>query len=65
MANISITTHPTGRSPENKFFFGKQASALDMSRPKFNKIGKGKDFADFFAKMHQQKNYLEPMNRNL
>tara|TARA_X000001036_G_scaffold436354_1_gene479337 strand:- start:928 stop:2127 length:1200 start_codon:yes stop_codon:yes gene_type:complete len=62
MTNISITTHPTGRSPENKYFFGKQAEQLDLSRPKFNKIGKGKDFADFFAKMQNQKNYLEPMN---
>ena len=62
MTNISITTHPTGRSPENKYFFGKQAEQLDLSRPKFNKIGKGKDFADFFCKMQNQSNYLEPMN---
>tara|TARA_B100001094_G_scaffold222564_1_gene216634 strand:- start:277 stop:1476 length:1200 start_codon:yes stop_codon:yes gene_type:complete len=62
MTNISITTSPTGRSPENKYFFGKQADQLDLSRPKFNKIGKGKDFADFFALMQNQKNYLEPMN---
>ena len=62
MTNISITTHPTGRSPENKYFFGKQAEQLDLTRPKFNKIGKGKDFADFYAKMQNQKNYLEPMN---
>ena len=62
MTNISITTHPTGRSPENKYFFGKQAEQLDLTRPKFNKIGKGKDFADFYVKMQNQKNYLEPMN---
>ena len=62
MTNISITTHPTGRSPENKYFFGKQAEQLDLSRPKFNKIGEGKDFADFFALMQNQTNYLEPMN---
>ena len=62
MTNISITTHPTGRSPENKYFFGKQAEQLDLSRPKFNKIGKGKDFANFYALMQNQKNYLEPMN---
>jgi len=62
MTNISITTHPTGRSPENKYFFGKQTEQLDLSRPKFNKIGEGKDFADFFALMQNQKNYLEPMN---
>ncbi len=62
MTNISITTHPTGRSPENKFFFGEQTKHLDLSRPKFNKIGVGKDFADFYVKMQNQKNYLEPMN---
>jgi|TARA_B100002019_G_scaffold379_1_gene296 phosphoenolpyruvate carboxykinase (ATP) len=62
MTNISITTSPTGRSPENKYFFGKQADQLDLSRPKFNKIGKGQDFADFFALMQNQDNYLEPMN---
>ena len=58
MTNISITTHPTGRSPENKYFFGEQTKHLDLTRPKFNKIGKGKDFADFYAKMQNQKNYL-------
>ena len=62
MTNISITTHPTGRSPENKYFFGKQAEQLDLSRPKFNKIGKGEDFANFYALLQSQKNYLEPMN---
>jgi len=62
MTNISITTSPTGRSPENKYFFGKQADQLDLSRPKFNKIGKGKDFAEFFCLMQNQNNYLEPMN---
>ena len=62
MTNISITTHPTGRSPENKYFLGKQAEQLDLSRPKFNKIGKGEDFANFYALLQNQKNYLEPMN---
>ena len=62
MTNISITTHPTGRSPENKYFFGKQAEQLDLSRPKFNKIGKGEDFANFYSLLQSQPNYLEPMN---
>tara|TARA_A100000164_G_scaffold381681_1_gene434641 strand:+ start:1377 stop:2576 length:1200 start_codon:yes stop_codon:yes gene_type:complete len=62
MTNISITTSPTGRSPENKYFFGKQADQLDLSRPKFNKIGKDKDFAEFFCLMQNQNNYLESMN---
>lgn len=62
MPNISITTHPTGRSPENKFFFGKQTEHLDLSRPKFNKIGQEKDFNTFFELLQKQTNYLEPMN---
>ena len=49
MPNINITTHPTGRSPENKFFFGEQAKDLDLSRPKFNKIGLEADFDDFLS----------------
>ena len=60
--NISITTSPTGRSPDKKFFFGEQTKDLDLSRPKYNKIGKGKDFADFYALLQSQNNYLEPMN---
>ncbi len=62
MPNINITTHPTGRSPENKYFFGEQTKDLDLSRPKYNKIGEGKDFADFYALLQNQINYLEPMN---
>ena len=62
MTNINITTHPTGRSPENKYFFGEQADQLDLSRPKFNKIGVEADFNDFCSLLQQQQNYLEPMN---
>ena len=62
MPNINITTHPTGRSPENKYFFGEQTKDLDLSRPKYNKIGEGNDFADFYALLQNQTNYLEPMN---
>ena len=62
MPNISITTHPTGRSPENKFFFGQQTEHLDLSRPKFNKIGEEKDFNNFYELLQKQTNYLEPMN---
>ncbi len=62
MANIRISTNPTGRSPENKFFFGEKTRCLDMSRPKYNKIGKQEDFDEFYTKLTQQTNYLEPMN---
>ena len=61
MANISITTNPTGRSPDNKFFFGKQTKALDLTRPKYNKIGKEKDYKEFLKLLKSQK-YLSPMN---
>ena len=62
MTNISITTNPTGRSPENKYFFGEQTKHLDLSRPKFNKIGVEADFNDFCDRLLIQPNYLEPMN---
>ena len=62
MTNISITTSPTGRSPDKKFFFGKQTKYLDLTRPKFNKIGLEPDFNDFLTLLTQQQNYLEPMN---
>lgn len=62
MTNISITTNPTGRSPENKYFFGEQAKYLDLTRPKFNKIGVEADFDDFYNLLTAQTNYLEPMN---
>ncbi len=62
MPNISITTSPTGRSPENKFFFGEQSKHLDLTRPKFNKIGVEADFNDFYDRLLIQPNYLEPMN---
>jgi len=62
LPNINITTHPTGRSPDNKYFFGEQTKYLDLTRPKFNKIGNEKDFDAFYQKLKQQTNYLEPMN---
>ena len=49
--NIEITTSPTGRSPENKYFFGHKTKCLDMSRPKYNKIGNEQDFKTFYNQM--------------
>lgn len=48
MPNITITTKPTGRSPENKYFFGNRTRKLDLSRPKYNKIGRELDFWEFY-----------------
>ena len=48
--NINITTHPTGRSPENKWYFGSRTEALDLTRPKYNRIGKEEDFWDLHWK---------------
>lgn len=53
MPNIEITTSPTGRSPENKYFFGSRTSELDLSRPKYNKIGKVADFDAFWKDMYE------------
>ena len=47
MPNISIKTNPTGRSPENKYFFGNRSIAVDLSRPEYNRVGKEQDFAEF------------------
>ena len=51
MPNIQITTHPTGRSPENKYYFGHKTKCLDTTRPKYNKIGDQKQFDDFWSKL--------------
>ena len=47
MPNIQIKTNPTGRSPENKYFFGNRSIAVDLSRPQYYRIGKEKDFIEF------------------
>ena len=57
MPNITINTSPTGRSPENKYFFGQATTHLDLSRPKYNKIGVQADYDDFYNIMSQQNNY--------
>lgn len=44
MPNIEITTNPTGRSPENKYFLGEKTKHLDLTRPKYNKIGNLEDY---------------------
>ena len=61
MANISIKTNPTGRSPDKKFFFGTQTKDLDLTRPKYNRIGKEKDYKEFF-KLLKYREYLPPIN---
>ena len=60
MPNIEITTKPTGRSPENKFFFGNKTRYLDLSRPKYNKIGRELDYFELFEDLneYQYKHYL-------
>ena len=61
MPNINITTSPTGRSPDNKYFFGEETKHLDLTRPKYNKIGKEEDFNEFHKLLLDQTNYLDPM----
>lgn len=53
MANIEITTNPTGRSPENKYFFGNKTDLLDLTRPKYNKIGEEDDFWKLHGIMYE------------
>tara|TARA_B100001063_G_scaffold242895_1_gene272463 strand:+ start:194 stop:1378 length:1185 start_codon:yes stop_codon:yes gene_type:complete len=48
MPNIEITTKPTGRSPERKVHYGSRTNHLDLSRPKYNKIGEEKYFWEFY-----------------
>ena len=53
MPNIEITTKPTGRSPESKVHFGNRTNLLDMSRPKYNKIGKDLNYWEFFEDINE------------
>lgn len=61
MPNITIQTVPTGRSPENKYFFGNRTRHLDLTRPKYNKIGKELDYWEFFEDLndYDYKHYLK------
>ena len=52
MPNIEITTKPTGRSPENKIHFGARSNLLDMTRPKYNKIGEEKNYWEFYEDLN-------------
>tara|TARA_B100001093_G_scaffold383893_1_gene369617 strand:+ start:45 stop:1229 length:1185 start_codon:yes stop_codon:yes gene_type:complete len=53
MPNIEITTKPTGRSPENKIHFGNRSNLLDLSRPKYNKIGQDLNYWEFFEDLNE------------
>ena len=65
MTNINITTSPTGRSPENKYFFGEKTKCLDKTRPKYYKVGEMEDFlqlADLMMpRLISQLIYKEPL----
>ena len=65
MTNINITTNPTGRSPENKYFFGEKTKCLDKSRPKYYKVGKMEDFLQFadlmMPRLISQSIYKKPL----
>ena len=53
MPNIEIETFPTGRSPENKIHYGSRSIELDLSRPKYNKIGEEKHFWKFYEDLNE------------
>ena len=49
--NFNIDTHPTGRSPKGKFFFGENAYRLCRDRPNDVQIGNEADFISLLNKM--------------
>ena len=49
--NFNIDTHPTGRSPKGKFFFGENAYRLCKDRPNDVQIGNEADFISLLNKM--------------
>ena len=51
--NIEINTEPTGRSPENKYFFGSKTEYLDLTRPKYNKIGDEDTFWPLYWQLYE------------
>ena len=51
-SNFSIKTNPTGRSPENKYFFGERAQHVDLTRPQYNRVGNEEEFVNFHSKMY-------------
>jgi len=54
MPNITIQTVPTGRSPDKKVFFGNKTRYLDLTRPKYNRIGRELDFWEFYEDITDQ-----------
>lgn len=54
MTNISITTEPTGRSPENKYFFGTATNELCTKRPKYCKVGDPNEYNQFASRMKSE-----------
>ena len=44
MENLNLKTHPTGRSPKGKFYFGENTEKLCKDRPNECQIGNESDF---------------------
>jgi len=51
MPNYNITTVPSGRSPEHKYFFGRATKELCTKRPNYYKVGDEGDFTTLRHKM--------------
>jgi len=56
MNNINVTTHPTGRSPKGKFYFGKNTNKLCKDRPKDCQVGNMLEY-ELFAKLMRPWDY--------
>ena len=52
MPNYNITTVPSGRSPEHKYFFGEATKELCTKRPNYCKVGEENDFTTLRHKMY-------------
>tara|TARA_B100000949_G_scaffold131870_1_gene116172 strand:- start:1497 stop:2717 length:1221 start_codon:yes stop_codon:yes gene_type:complete len=56
MNNINVKTHPTGRSPKGKFYFGENTIKLCKDRPKDCQIGDMLEY-ELFAKLMKPWDY--------
>ena len=58
MPNYKITTVPSGRSPEHKYFFGEATEELCTKRPNYCKVGNDSDFTTLRNKMDIPKQFF-------
>ena len=52
--NYDITTHPTGRSPEHKYYFGARTSELDPTRPQYCRTGTDEQYHELAMRLKSE-----------